>query len=162
MAYSGPTTYFANKGTLTITGVGGTPAAVVVAIVKDVEINWSVEHVPLYGWGSIKRQAMARHSMKVDVKVGYAKFAPDVSGATWWPLWVIDVTAGKADTVGDGDTTSVKYFDIDANFTGENGDTFKATVKNVAFSNFPLRAAEAQWLKVDMDGQGDDIVFANS
>jgi len=161
MAYSAPTTYFANKGTLSIVGVGGTPAAVIVAIVKDVEINWSVEHVPLYGWGSIKRQAMARHSMKVDVKVGYVKFAPDISGATWWPMHVISPTAGSVSS-GTEDTNTVKYFDITAKFTGENGDTFTGIVKNVAFTNFPLKASEAQWIKVDMDGQGDDIQWNNT
>jgi hypothetical protein len=163
MAFTGATTYFANKGVLTISGAGGaTPTDQVIAIVKDVEINWSAEHVPLYGWGSIKRQAMARHSMKVDVKVGYCKFAPDASGASpWWAFYVISPSDGDT-SAGTEDTNSVMYFDIEAKFTGENGDTFTGTVKNVAFNNFPMKASEAQWIKVDMDGQGDDIVWDNT
>lgn len=162
MAYTEPTVYFANKGTLTITGAGGaTPTDQVIAIVKDVEINWQVETVPLYGWGSIKRQGMARHSLKVDVKVGYMKFAPDASGASpWWAFYVISPSDGNTSS-GTEDTNTVKYFDIAANFTGENGDTFTGTVKNVAFNNFPMRASEAQWIKVDMSGQGDDIEWSN-
>jgi hypothetical protein len=163
MGFTGATTYFANKGVLTVTGAGGaTPTDQVIAIVKDVEINWSAEHVPLYGWGSIKRQAMARHSMKVDVKIGYMKFAPDASGASpWWAFYVISPSDADTST-GTEDTNSVKYFDITADFTGENGDTLSGKVTNVAFSNFPMKASEATWIKVDMDGQGDDIIWSNS
>lgn len=163
MAYTGATTYFANKGVLTIAGQGGaTPSDQVAAIVKDVEINWQVEHVPLYGWGSIKRQAMARHSLKVAVKVGYCKFAPNASGTgtPWWAFYIIAPTDGITAS-GTTDTNTVKYFDIEALFTGENGDTMQAKITNVAFTNFPMRASEGQWMKVDLDGEGDDIIWSN-
>lgn len=163
MAFTAATTYFANKGTLTLTGAAGaSPTGQTIAIIKDCEINMSFEHVPLFGWGSIKRQAVARHSQKVTVKVGYCKFAPDATGASpWFAFWALSPGTGVV-SAGALDTNSVQYFDITATFIGENGDIMKGVVKNVAFSNFPVKASEGQWMKVDMDGEGSDVYWSNT
>lgn len=154
MAYSGETTYFANKGTLT---VGGNT----IAVVKDVEITVSADHVPLYGWGTIKRVAVARHSLRVAVKVGFAKFGMQTSGASpGWFFSIVSPTAGSTAT-GVEDTNSVKLFTVIATFTGENGDLFKATISNVFFPNFPTKATEGAWMRLDLDGEGSDVVYTN-
>jgi len=154
-------TFFANKGTITVVGTSDSPAVVTLAVVKDVEINTTAEHVPLYGWGSIKRQAVARHSAKVSVKVGFMKFAPSVSGSSaspWFPFWSLNPTAGTGTLE---DTNTVKLFTVTANFLNEAGENLLATVSNVYFPNFPLKASEGQWVRVDLDGEGSDITFTN-
>jgi len=144
---SGATTAFANRGTLS---VGGTA----LAIVKDVEITVSAEHVPLYGWGSIIRQGVAKHSLKVAVKIGYMKWNPST---TAFPVTIhgATITSGGA-----GDTNTVTLFAIVGVFTFEDGQTLTATISNVFFPDFPIKASEGQWIKMDLSGEGSTIVFS--
>jgi len=159
------TIWFANKGTLAIAGVGGTPASITVGVVKDVEISVSADHVPLYGWGSIKRQGVARHSLKVGVKIGFAKFAPLTTavGSTpiWFPFYVLSPTDGVV-TSAVNDVNTVKLFDVTVVLTGEDAGTLTIVAKNVYFPNFPLKASEGQWIRVDMDGEGSDITYTKA
>jgi hypothetical protein len=154
-------TFFANKGTITVAGASGSPSVVTLAVVKDVEIVMSAEHVPLYGWGSVKRVAVAKHSAKVSVKIGFAKFSPAVSGSgasPWFPFWILNATAGTG-TLSDSNT--VKTFTVTANFISEDGENLLATIANVYFPNFPLKMTEGTWMRVDLDGEGSDITFTN-
>jgi hypothetical protein len=153
------TIYFANKGTLKITGTGGTPAEQTVAVIKDVEITDHAEHVGLWGWGSIERQGVARHSAEVDVKIGFAKFAPATSGTIWWPFYSESPTAGAV-TAGREDTNTVKTFTVVATMTGEDGSVLTITVTNVYFPSFPTKMSEGQWVRVDMDGKGSKVTYS--
>lgn len=155
MAYTAESTYFANTGTLSI---GGNT----IAVVKDVEITMSADHVPLFGWGDVKRVAVARHSARVAVKVGFAKFGPQTSGAS--PGWMFSIVSPTAGSTSGGieNTNTVKLFTVIANFTATNGDTFKATVSNVYFPSFPIKASEGQWMQLSMDGEGSDVVYSNA
>ena len=73
---------FANRGVATIAGAGSTaPTVTSFAVMKDLEIAVSYDHVPLYGWGSVRRQGVAKHSEKVSVKIGSMKFNPNPIGA---------------------------------------------------------------------------------
>jgi hypothetical protein len=154
------TTAFANRGTVNIVGVGGTPASSAFAVVKDVEITVSADHINLYGWGSICRVGVAKHQQKVAVKIGSMKFNPSVSGASvgWW-TYLIDPLSGTGNNV---DTNTVKLFNIDAYFTFENTDILHCTVYDVYFPNFPLKANEGQWVKLDMTGEGAYVLEANT
>jgi hypothetical protein len=154
-------TFFANKGTITVLGTSSTPTVITLAVVKDVEITTSFEHVPLYGWGSIKRQAVAKHSAKVSVKVGFMKFSPAVAtgtGSPWFPFWINRPSDGTGTLE---DTNTVKLFTVTANFINESGENLLATISNVYFPNFPLKMSEGQWMRVDLDGEGNDITFTN-
>lgn len=161
MAAGDQTVAFANRGTVRIAGVGGTPSAQYFAVVKDVELNVSADHVPLWGWGSIFRVAVAKHQQKVQIKVGSMKFNPGVgTGASlpWWS-YITDPTSGGT---GNLDTNTVKLFDIDAYFTFEDGQVLHGTVKNVYFPSLPFRANEGQWVKLDVSGEGASVIWAVS
>lgn len=171
---------FANRGVLSVAGwdkavgtagrVVTVPSAITstdtdsgLGVVKDAEITWSAEHVPLYGWGSTKRQAVAKHSQKVAVKIGWVKFDPIVT--TGWQFYMLG-TASSAGTWSSPtgvvtDTNAVKLFNVTALWTMEDGRKLLGTVTNVFFPDMPLKAAEGQWVKVDMSGEGDDIVWTN-
>jgi len=149
---------FANRGTITVVGTPTGPASTPLGVVKDVDISWAAEHVPLYGWGSTLRQAVAKHSVKVSVKVGWMKFDPTVT--TWLPMFIL--SAGTTATGSVVDTNVVKLFQITARFTMEDGTYLKGIIDNVFFPDFPIKAAEGQWVKVDLNGEGTTITWSNS
>jgi hypothetical protein len=161
-AITSESTFFANKGIITVESQSGNPTVLTLAVVKDVEVTTSFEHVPLYGWGSISRVAVAKHTAKVAVKIGWMKFAPAVTGSgasPWFPFWILNPTAGTG-TV--SDTNTVKLFKVIVKFQNENGDYLVATVDNVYFPNFPLKMTEGQWMKVDLTGEGSAVTFTNT
>ena len=147
---------FANRGTISVGGA-------TLAVVKDIEITTSAEHVNLYGWGSIRRQAVAKHSAKIAVKIGYMKFDPVISTGFQFLAWS---TGGTNGTI--FDTNTVTTYTVLAQFTFEPTATvvtdqhLHASITNVYFPNFPLKMSEGQWMKVDMTGEGSDIVFTNT
>ena len=143
---------FANRGVIKV----GTTT---IGVVKDVDIAWSAEHVPLYGWGSIVRQAVARHSQKVSVKIGFCKFDP--TKTTWFAMGILTGTAGSM-TGATVNTNTVALYTIDALFTMEDGTLMRGVITNVFFPEFPMKAAEGQWVKIDLSGEGSDIVWSNA
>jgi len=153
---------FANKGRMSVQGTTTYPAVVDLGVVKDVELTVSSEHVPLYGWGSILRQNVAKHSAKVSVKVGYMKVDPVATTTAAWQFFILNPGTATANTTGSLEETNlVKLFTIVADFVFESGVTLRGTVSNVYFPNFPLKAAEGQWVKVDMTGEGQTVAFSN-
>lgn len=163
MTATAEVSFFANVGTLTVTPVGVTGAtATTVAVIKDIEVDFSAEHVGLWGWGTTKRVAVARHTVKIPVKVGFASFNPDVTTTKWW-AWYILHPLGTS-TMGDVSTTNtVQLFTIVANWTGSDGSTIlKGTVSEVYFKNLPIKATEGQWMKVDLQGEGSTVSYSNS
>lgn len=155
---------FANQGTIAVNIGGTTTGAAVLGVVKDVEITVSSEHVNLYGWGSILRQAVAKHSAKVAVKVGYMKVDPVIT--TGFQFSVLN-PHGADGTL--HDTNDVQLFCIEGLFAFQadvSGSPaiqhLHAKVENVYFPAFPIKMAEGQWLKVDMTGEGQTITFTNT
>jgi len=155
---------FANRGTIAVNVGGTTTGAAVLGVVKDVEITVSAEHVNLYGWGSILRQAVAKHSAKVAVKIGYMKFDPVVTTGFQFSMLRPTGATGAFE-----DTNTVQLYCIEGLFVFEPDSTgtpalqhLHAKVENVYFPNFPLKMAEGQWLKVDMTGEGQTVTFTNA
>jgi len=138
---------FANRGTITITGET-TPE-----VIKDVEITISAEHVPLYGWGSILRQGVAKHSLKVSVKIGYVKFSPVKTGFPY----NIYCSSGTLT-----DSNAVPEYTVVGVFTFEDAQILRCTITGVYFPDMPFKASEGQWIRLDLTGEGSGILFANT
>jgi len=154
-------TAFANRGTITVGGPSNlVPTVETLAVIKDVELTISAEHVPLYGWGSILRQGVAKHSLKVSVKVGWVKFNPFVGATGGW-IFSIGASPGQVATGAWTNTNAVHLFDVNALFTFEDGQTLNAKITNVYFPDLPLKASEGQWVRLDMAGEGETILFTN-
>lgn len=152
--------FFANKGEINIAGENDTPAALGgtgLAVVKDIEIDASSEHVPLWGWGSIRRVAVARHSGKVSVKIGYMKFNPAASTILAYIMNPLGTSAGAMEYTNVND---VKLFVVTFKITNEDGDVLTGTVHDVYFPGFPMKASEGQWMKMDLSGEGSYISWA--
>lgn len=158
MATGDQTVAFANRGVVTIAGASGTPSSKAFAVIKDVELTVSADHVPLFGWGTIFRVAVAKHQEKVSVKVGSMKFNPAISGSSiaWWS-YITNPTSGGATNE---DTNTVKTFNIEALFRFEDGQILRGTVYDVYFPNLPFRANEGQWVKLDVSGEGASVLWA--
>jgi len=138
---------FANRGTIAITDET-TPQ-----VIKDVEITISAEHVPLYGWGSILRQGVAKHSLKVSVKIGYVKFEADKAEFPY----NIYCSAGTLT-----DSNAVPLYTVVGVFTFEGGQILRCTISGVYFPDMPFKASEGQWIRLDLAGEGSSILFANA
>jgi len=156
------TTGFANRGTITVGGSGTVPGTLPTTqscgVVKDVEITVSAEYVPLYGWGSTIRQGIAKHSLKVAVKIGWVKFDPSVSAG-----WIFAIGAAP-NVASDGtftDTNVPHVFDVVVEFTFEDGTHLTGTINDVFFPDLPIKASEGQWIKLDFSGEGSTVTFEN-
>ena len=159
MAAATESVYFGNMCTMTVANSTGTPAALTLAIGKDIEITEGWEHVEAYGWGTTIRAGVAKHSRKVTVKIGWLKFAPKL--AEWFPFWIKDSAAGSGTAA---DVNTVTLFTITGQFTPfDSTGTVKLlrTVTNVYFPNFPMKATEGQFVKVDLEGYGSTVVDSN-
>jgi hypothetical protein len=153
------TVYFANMGTITVAGAGGTPASKTLALVKDVEATVKWEHAKAMGWGTIQRAGVAKYNQSVEVKIGYIKFAPKVG--EWFPFYIGDSSAGAGSIT---DTNAVTLFTVTAQFVPlDSSGTVKLlrTISGVFFNSFPLKASENQWVKVDLAGEGITTVDTN-
>ena len=155
---------FANQGTIAVNVGGSSTGAAVLGVVKDVEFTVGAEHVPLYGWGSILRQAVAKHSAKVTVKVGYMKIDPVVTTGFQFSILHPGTPDGAF-----LDTNTVQLFCIEGLFVFQADSTgspalqhLHAKVENVYFPSFPMKAAEGQWVKCDMTGEGSTVTFTNA
>lgn len=152
---------FANRGTITVGGPNDlVPTVETLAVIKDVELTISSEHVPLYGWGSILRQAVAKHSLKVSVKIGWVKFNPSVSATGGW-IFSIGASPGYTADGTWTDINAVHLFDVNALFVFEDGQQLNGKITNVYFPDLPLKASEGQWVRLDMSGEGQTVVFTN-
>jgi hypothetical protein len=146
-------------GVITVAGASGTPAALTLALVKDIEATVSWEHVEAYGWGTVQRAGVAKHSQKVTVKIGWIKFAPKL--AEWFPFYIGEPAAGAGTLT---DSNAVTLFTVTAQFNPlDSTGTVKMlrTVTGVYFPNFPMKATEGQFVKVDMEGYGVTAVDTN-
>jgi hypothetical protein len=153
------TLYFANMGTLTVAGAGGTPAVKTLAVVKSVKASVKWDELLAYGWGSTNIQGRAKYNQKVDVELAYIKYAPKVG--EWWPYFIGDSASGGGTIV---DTNKVTLFTITAQFEPLDATgTVKhlRTISNVSFSEFPLEAKEGQWIEVNLKGTGVTVVDTN-
>ena len=151
--------YFANMGTITVVGTSGTPTVRTIAIAKDIEATFSSDELKAYGFGSAKIQAKAKYNFKVDVKIGWIKFAPKLG--EWFPFWITDPTSGGGTVV---DTNTVKLFTVVASFnplTSTNTPLIRS-ITSVSFPDFPMKATENQWVKVDLEGSGFAMADTNS
>jgi len=164
---AGASEYFANYGVLTMLPTGGSWTAQTVAVVKDISVGFSAEHVGLWGFGDPHRQAVARHTFKIPVKCKFAKFNPTVNTSGASGFWAFGILSPFGASSGGGGGTStnnaVQLFTVTAEFYSIDGSgpNLLATVSNVYFKNFDLKASEGQWIQIDLDGEGSDVTYTN-
>lgn len=148
--------YFADLCVITVTPPG--KAAQTIALGQDIEATFKSTEVYARGMGSELIQNRAKHSIQVDVKIGFLKFLPTVT--TWFPFYITDPTTGGGTVV---DTCRCGLFTVTAQFypmTATNTNLLR-TVTNVSFPEFPMKATYNQWVKVDLSGVGQTLVDTN-
>ena len=168
---TGADTYFGNRGTILVQGTGSSAptGSTVLAVVKGVEINVTFEHVELYGFGSIMRQDVAKHTAKVEVSIRWAKFDPALTSSTFFPYWIMDPAAtgtpsgtALAAIAAAGDTNVEKLFKVTAYWVGTGGRTFTAVVEGVYFEGVPFPMPENDFVVMDMKGYGSLITITTA
>jgi hypothetical protein len=158
--YTNKTTFFANTATAYITDDTGDTYTL--GVLRDCEVTVSFEHVPLYGMSSILREAVAKHSAKVDIKVKFAKFDPTIANDFF--THVLDptqyVTAGKMH-----DTNTVETFTFSAEIRSYDTVPKKLSVvvTGCYFEALPLLTlTENEWVARDMTMVGSNITIKNT
>jgi hypothetical protein len=157
-------TYFGNRGTILIQGTGSTAptSSTVLAVVKGVEINVTFEHVELYGFGSINRADVAKHTSKIEVKIRWAKFDPSLTTSTFFPYFIMNPSAATSPSGTIEDTNVEKLFKVTAVWTGTGGRTFTAVVDSVYFEGVPFPMPENDFVVMDMSGYGSTITITQT
>ena len=157
------TTFFGNRGKLyLVNDPDGTPDSDEIAILKGVEVTVQAEHQELYGMGSIKRQAVARHTAKVEVKIKSAKFDPAMAtGLGLAYKSILDGDASGALTITDTNTVALFDLRLYAKGTGET-NYLKVTVSDVYFPDIPFPLPENDWVVFELSGTGSDVTFLDN
>lgn len=149
------TTYFAQNGTVYIDTGDGTETEVLA--VQNCTIEVQMEANDLYGWGSIKRVASARHEAKVNVTIEYANILTED-----FFKYILDPSAGAtglATGVSIADTTSHHYFKIRAVIpSSDNLYDLDILAEDVYFVNLPFTGELGEWVKMNLEGHGADVV----
>ena len=152
-------TFFGNRAVVTVAGASN-PTVETIAVAKGIEVTVTFEHVELYGFGSIVRQDVARHSMKVDFKLRFAKFDPVL--ANYFMYWQLNPSATATPSGSVEDTNSVKTFTVTYKQIGTGGNIFDASIANVYFEDFPMPSPENDFTVVEVMGHGTNITITNS
>lgn len=148
--------YFADLTAITVTPPGG--SAQTIALGQDFEATFKSTEVYARGMGSELIQNRAKHSIQVDVKLGFIKFLPTV--ATWFPYYIMNPTSAGGTLT---DTCRCALFTVTGQIypmTATNNNWLR-TVTNVSFPEFPLKVTYNQWVKVDLSGTGQTLVDTN-
>lgn len=134
-----------------------------VGVLQDVTITAGVEHVELYGAGSIKREDVVRRKLSVDVSCKTAKFHPNVLGY-WMGTRNADKDIDGAAKIGSTqgqvtDSNTVVLFTLTGTLTGKNAEAFKAKASNVYFENINFGGSAGEYCSLDLKGKGDDFTI---
>lgn len=150
--------WFANSAELTISSGG---SDVPVGVLKEVTFTPQFEHVPLYGLGSVKRQAIAKHTFKVGIKAKYAMWDPEADYIAWS---VLKGTNTTDEQTGVDDSaqyrSSVATFSISAVlYDSKRTKKVTVTTTGVYFTSIPFGLTENEWVVRELEGEGSDFTM---
>ena len=152
--------WFADSAQLIITDTAS-GNAVPVAILQECEFTPSFEHVELYGMESVKRQAVAKHSMKVNVTAKFGAWDPAKDYLMWSVLngnFTTTSTTGVND--GSGYRNQEALFIITATVRNWlNTATLTITATGVYFTEIPFKLSQHEFIIRDFKGTASDVSF---
>jgi hypothetical protein len=167
MPTAGNTSWFANSAALVViplNSAGAPQTAVTVGVLKGVEMTPKFEIAELYGMESIKRRAVQRYNMKVDVSCKFAMWDPTADTIGWSILngsYLATATTGVND--GSGQRNQVAMFTIVATVKDTaNLNSMTLTATNVYFDSLPLSLTENEFIVRDLKGTASDITVVYS
>jgi hypothetical protein len=156
--------WFADSATLTVSDTSGTNPTTV-AVLKGCEFTPRFEIVELYGMESIKRRAVAKHSLKVDVSVKYAMWDPASDYIMWSVLngsFSTTATTGVNDSAGSRNKCALFKIVATVKDTESLTHTITITATDVYFDSVPFALTEHEYIVRDMKGTAGDITIAYS
>jgi hypothetical protein len=147
--------FFSNAGVLTVTGGTGTLNTAFSAI-QNVKIEPRFEISKAFGWGSIFRFGAAQYNFEVDVSIEWIKWDPTTS--CWIGNYFLNTAGGG--TV--KNTNTPVSFSVVVSWTNTGGTMMKLEISDVVFKNMPIDAKMGEWVRVNLEGSGANIVISNS
>ena len=125
-----------------------------ISVLKGVEItvNWETE--TLYGFNSIERQDVAKHSVDNEIKVSYAKFDPEETTA--WEMNILKPAGGDG-SVSDVNDMYIPYLVVTIEDTGSV--VTEMLLSEVYFENLPTPLPENDFVVRELTGHAKNIKF---
>lgn len=148
--------FFANQGTLTVVGTSGTPASGNINAVANITVNQKWAFAKLYAWGSNQRLGVKKFEEDVEVDIEWVKWDPTV--ASWWPMYIMNASAGGTTS----DTNDVVTFTCTFSWTSSTGVIMKISVAEVYFENLPIDAKQNEWMHMKLHGYGKTMTVTNA
>jgi len=149
--------WFANNASLDFKDKDG--ASLTIAALQGITVEPKYEMVELYGMEDLRRASVARHSLKVNVTVKYAKW--DASADTIFNQ-----------VVGSDFTSATKnvppMFSLVASFqslpasAAETQQSQTYTVSDIVFDGVPINMNQNEFITREMSGTGRMVTMATS
>ena len=155
--------WFADSASLTVTSTADA-SPVPFAVLQEVEFTPSFEHVELYGMESVKRQAVAKHSMKVSVSAKFGAWDPSQDYLMWSILngaFTTSATTGVNDSSANRNQEAL--FNVTATVKSTDGaSTVTVKASNVYFTEVPFKLTQHEFIIRDFKGTASDVTFTYS
>jgi hypothetical protein len=154
--------FFANNASLNLT-IGAT--SVSVAALKNVSFTPKYEIAELYGMESTHVKARNRYQLKVDTKVEYAIWDPDLDYMLFSFLngEYKDPTGVATDSDAAGLRSKCALFNITATvYNTSRTRTTTATAYNVVFPEIPFEMRENEYIVRNLAGQAESVAYATA
>jgi len=154
--------FFANSGSLNMT-IGAT--SVSVAALKNVAFTPKYEIAELYGMESTHVKARNKYQLKVDTKVEYAIWDPDLDYILYAFLGgeYTAPTGVATDSDAAGLRSKCALFNITATvYNTSRNRTITATAYNVVFPEIPFELRENEYIVRNLGGSAEAVAFSTA
>ena len=149
--------WFANNASLDFKDKDGT--SLTIAALQGITVEPKYEMVELYGMEDLRRASVARHSLKVNVTVKYAKW--DAAADTIFNQVVGSDFTSATKNVAPMFSLVASFKSLPAS-AGENQQTQTYTVSDIVFDGVPINMNQNEFITREMSGTGRMVQMSGS
>ena len=149
--------WFANNASLDFKDKNGT--SLTIAALQGITVEPKYEMVELYGMEDLRRAAVARHSLKVNVTVKYAKW--DAAADTIFNQVVGSDFTSATKNVPPMFSLTESFKSLPAS-AGETQQTQTYTVSDIVFDGVPINMNQNEFITREMSGTGRMVEMSGS
>lgn len=125
------------------------------AVLRGLECNITWETAELYGTDSIFRVDEARHNLKVEAKIKYCKWNPDVT-VDWMPTVLHPLTTADGTIT---NTNTCMLNGVVYTIKGTSGDYIELVCGKTYWEGFPNNFPENDFMVRDLTGKASSVTM---
>jgi hypothetical protein len=149
--------WFANNASLDFKDKDG--ASLTIAALQGITVEPKYEMVELYGMEDLRRASVARHSLKVNVTVKYAKW--DAAADTLFNQVVGSDFTSASKNIPPMFSLVAAFKSLPAS-AGESQQTQTYTVSDIVFDGVPINMNQNEFITREMSGTGRMVEMSGS